>query len=784
MSHVAHPDYFTPCAATAARFLYASGSSIISCQRDTLIIERQFTGHDHEIQLLAVDNYSERGRGRLAMSYDAGQTGILWDLMTGDEVARFASSEHLTVAAWMKNGTLSFGTAKGSIVTFQPSTSEHVTTKTIDSSSISALAPCHDCRTFAIGHLDGSLLVATLRPRFTILHNLTNYRRLSPIANLAWHDSPLEKKSGKLAVQMRDGDLRVWSVPRKCSIDDSAKVVRILKESEISIDRSDWMAWSKHGRIIHYSDSHIQSWDVRTNQVTADLIPTLDCIRGLAVYGPGATLFTLGPRDTAQQFDLSSPAIMVANVQHPARRLPPTPVVLKDFENTSEAPTTTTASEYKYGSNSRDMDSHMSAETPMRPSTMNNGNGNNSAQRSSRHIGACPRQNVLGTTDALPMPPNYLRRMPSLLRNDVPYSTDDGNTHDIFKSARTRVDCVLYEQDKRSKNGPLTGDNLHHQMLNIIFGWNKEIEDLVRYEIDEHPPGSPNRILLAKWLDSVGLSMVDENSENISSRDWRLLTLSGIGGKAPQAKLSQAHVHKLLEAGHVHTAVTIMLEMGEHSGAIDIYVSLELYMEALILTCLTAPHIWKHQAAVIRKWGEWAVLQGQQQLAIRCFACTVREHSEILAYPSAAMQDLQSMTPSILCVQEPPRCYGVVEYDPRRSITETSAVKLITSFDDQPQTPKFCAGNRNLPPLATNVHPIGDFSGLPITYDISGNDATTSFPHPSSSISSNTVVYAQTQKRLSPIYETASDVSDHSHDVSRSARHFDTPSATSWPNVI
>lgn len=41
-------------------------------------------------------------------------TAIVWDLMTGDEVARFASYENLTCAAWMRNGNVAFGMLFGS----------------------------------------------------------------------------------------------------------------------------------------------------------------------------------------------------------------------------------------------------------------------------------------------------------------------------------------------------------------------------------------------------------------------------------------------------------------------------------------------------------------------------------------------------------------------------------------------------------------------------------------------------------------------------------------------
>lgn len=101
--------YFEPTAATASMFLYAQGPSVVCCHHDTLTIERRFARHSHEVQLLAVDNQSEVGAGRFVVSYDAGQNAIVWDLMTGDEIARFASYDHLTAAAWMKSGNVAFG---------------------------------------------------------------------------------------------------------------------------------------------------------------------------------------------------------------------------------------------------------------------------------------------------------------------------------------------------------------------------------------------------------------------------------------------------------------------------------------------------------------------------------------------------------------------------------------------------------------------------------------------------------------------------------------------------
>ena len=100
---------FEPCASTASMFLYAQGSVILCLHHDTLAVDRRFTSHRDTIDFISIDNVSERGAGRLVVSYDASQTAIVWDIFTGTEVARFASFEHLRVASWMRNGNVVFG---------------------------------------------------------------------------------------------------------------------------------------------------------------------------------------------------------------------------------------------------------------------------------------------------------------------------------------------------------------------------------------------------------------------------------------------------------------------------------------------------------------------------------------------------------------------------------------------------------------------------------------------------------------------------------------------------
>jgi len=157
---------FEPCAATATHLLRAQANIILCLKHDSLAIERRFDRHREHIAWIAVDNISDRGSGRLVVSYDIGNTAIIWDIYTGGEIARFSAYEEIRVAAWLRNGNLAFGMSqthehlpqlliftgntKGNIIIFEPTTSEHISARTIFD-PITALAPANDCRTFAIG---------------------------------------------------------------------------------------------------------------------------------------------------------------------------------------------------------------------------------------------------------------------------------------------------------------------------------------------------------------------------------------------------------------------------------------------------------------------------------------------------------------------------------------------------------------------------------------------------------------------------------------------------------
>ncbi|KAF9877713.1 hypothetical protein CkaCkLH20_04848 [Colletotrichum karsti] len=802
--------YFEPCAATASMFLYAQGCSIVCCHHDTLTIERRFSRHSDEVRLLAVDTQSEVGAGRLVVSYDAGQTAIVWDLMTGDEVARFASYEHLTTAAWMRNGNVAFGNTQGNII--------------LDST-------CTGCGLSDICDWNGSLLVATLQPRFTILHNLGTSRAPSPIVTLNWHASSSRQKSDMLAAQTHDGDLRVWSVSKSYSSDDPAKVVRILKRTENYQSGPNWMGWSKNGRIIQYSDSETLSWDVRTKHVTWDSIPTLEHVRGLAVYGPGASLFTLGANNTVQQFDLNTPSIIVANVQHPANLLPPSPPVSIEEQQSQKTSTTiatdsdATSGTIEMGISESDED-HMSPfdrivgrkETSSAPpkvsmdpydadsaSAASSRSGHSmglsavsKSESGSRTPGVYPSSAVSRGTEntyisigsslpssAAPYQERDMysmsgtsmltgtsmssyrsrRSRPSRLRNEVIPSPVDSKVADLFKYTRSRLSDIPYKHPTGADNSRLTNDDLRKQMLSTIFGWHKEIEDLIREELSRHQAGAPARILLLRWLGDLDADVMAASSASMTSSDWMLLALSGIGGHASQHKLGRTYVQRLLEHGDLNAAVTILIGMGDYNDAIEIYVSHKKYMEALILTCLFFPAVWERQSAIIKKWGEWAVMHGQQQLAVRCFACTGAESDEPWTSPSAAQVTFQSINqnvnqniPEIL---SPPLSPPGAQRGPQRSIAKTSALKLITSFGDQGGKSKFFSQvDGGQTPIAAGPTPIADSAVSP-----GGFDVTTAFIRPPNRSQFNTPNSARSgtsafsRKRLPSIGEVPGDLS-------------------------
>ncbi|KAL1626807.1 hypothetical protein SLS56_006709 [Neofusicoccum ribis] len=754
---------FEPCAATASFFLYAQRNVILCLHHDTLAIERRLSLHREDVAWIAVDNVSERGAGRLVVSYDVGNTAIVWDLLTGDEVARFAAYEQINVATFMRNGNVAFGNAQGNVILFEPSTSEHISARTIFD-PITALAPAADCRTFAIGFQNGSILIVTLQPAFTILHTLTTPKAPSPIINLAWHGSSSKQKSEMLATQTSDGDLRVWSVP-KAPHTDPPCVIRILNRSENRETGPCWFGWSKNGRIVQHSEGATYAWDVRTKKVTYDVVPTIDGVTAIANFGPGATLFTLGRNHTVQQYDLnpSQNPMLVANVQHVPANAPPSPPnsieekkehqhqeeeedeeedellqpqqyqpqqsqqlqlqqerqeavpslpvyldessegegvssmsplqkIAQEMDQLEEerrdrvgplSPVSSRGSTSSRSSGGSRRNLYRYDKPSSRSSEGSDGTvfSSGSSLRSGSSWRARESMSIRSTSSFASSSRPHKSRGSSALRKEMlrsPEETLNTADMDLFPFTKARLSDVPFRMPQ--PGAAKTPDELRQQMLSVVFGWEEDVELLIREEFEHHPSGSASGVLLSKWLGDNGADLMASmiGSESMTSSDWMLLALCSMGQNS-QRKLGEAFVQRLLEKGDIHPAVAILLGLGELNEAVEVYVARKYYLEATILTCLLFPNDWQRQSFLVRKWGEVAVTTGQPELAVRCFYCTSMESSEPWSSPRAQeavyqTQHSQAVDSQLSPPLSPPSA------GPNR--VKQSGLKLFTSFNE------------------------------------------------------------------------------------------------------
>ncbi|GAB7355949.1 hypothetical protein MBLNU459_g6583t1 [Dothideomycetes sp. NU459] len=709
---------FDPCAATGSYLLYAQRNVILCLHHDTLAIERRFDLHKEDILWISADTVSERGAGRLAVSYDTGNTAIVWDISTGREVATFTAYEPIRVAAWMRNGNIAFGNSQGNVVLFEPSTSEHISARTIYD-PITAIAPATDNRTFAIGHLNGSILIVTLQP-FTIVHTLTTSRPPSRISGLAWHGSSSRQKSEMLATQTVDGDLRVWSIP-KTPNGDSPNIIRVLNKPESKSSGPCWFAWSKNGRIVQHADGETRAWDVRTKTVTCENIPTVDGITGIANYGPTSTLFTLGRNHTVQQYDVNPTGkpLQVVTVQHAPANTPPSPPNSIEEKNIHKTPATAVLAtapaipgyfdaESSEGEGftmsplqriAHEMDQleeerrdKVGALSPVssRASSVSSKSSNGGKLAPSYRYDRASSSQASdvsyndGTEFSFGQPSRHARESISIrstssyapskyrssgLRNQVlrsPEETEQTMHMELFSFVKARLRDVPFRTPHYG-HAARTPDVLRKEMLSVVFGWNHDIEELVRDEVSRHKPGSASCVLLSKWLGDLGADSMATmiGSESMSSSDWMLLALSSMGQDS-QRQVGEAFVQRLLEKGDIHPAVAILLGLGEHNDAVEVYVSRAYYTEAVLLTCLIFPADWQRQSYLVRKMGELA-MTSEPWFSPRAQDAVFTAQKEQFLGPALASPPLS-----------PPSATGS-----SRMAFKNPPLKLITTFGDK-----------------------------------------------------------------------------------------------------
>lgn len=484
--------------------------------------------------------------------------------------------------------------------------------------------------------------------------------------------------------------------------------------------------------------------------MTFEAIPTAEGVTAVASYGPTATLFTLSRNHSIQQYDITpnQTPVLVAAVQHVPANTPPTPPTMLDEPHnrhgepntavSTEAPVLPLYSDVESSADegaamsplqkiAHEMDSLDAFESELRDQLMPlspvssrassvSSRSSRGSKRGRKYLYDKPDSSRASTTSGFDgtefsfgesvrkghesisirsvsqtSRSHQPRRTPNL-RQELPRSPDEGDqvaSMDLFPYIKSRLQEVAFRTPHYG-TAARTPELLRREMLSVVFGWNDDIQDLIRDELARHPPGSASGVLLSKWLGDVGADSMTSmiGSESMTSSDWMLLALSSIGQES-QKKVGEAFVQRLLEKGDIHPAVAILLGLGEFNDAIEVYVSQNSWMEAVLLTCLTCPSDWGRQSFLIRKWGEAAMQQGQPELAVRCFSCTSIETTEPWFSPRAqqdaayAAQQQRLTAPLSAGVPQSPPNSPPSATPSDRIRAKNASLKLITTFGDK-----------------------------------------------------------------------------------------------------
>lgn len=276
------------------------------------------------------------------------------------------------------------------------------------------------------------------------------------------------------------------------------------------------------------------AWDVRTKNLSYEQVPTLDVVHGLALYGPTATLFTLGRNHTVQQFDLNPPTL-VANKQHlPPVRIPspqqlnigrtvargdakatgltpttqdqPRTLALlhEDSELAAASPLQRIAEEMEHIEERRQDHRENRSPTSSASRSVASSSGSSTGHRYKRsNVSASSRlppsegtqfsygsslvsshtgRSIKGSATSIAT--SHRSRQPSSrLRQEVVWSPEKSNkVVDLFPLARERLSDVPYKSPHVFDTSTQTAADLRRQMLSVVFGWNDDIEPLIEEE--------------------------------------------------------------------------------------------------------------------------------------------------------------------------------------------------------------------------------------------------------------------------------------------------------------
>jgi len=333
-----------------------------------------------------------------------------------------------------------------------------------------------------------------------------------------------------LATQAKDGDLRVWAVP-KPGVLELARIIRVINAPAGPVTKA-WCSWSKSGRLVQYCDGYdgeaervvtvltllnrdTRLWDVRTKSIKYDDVPTVENIIALAAYGPSGALFSITQDYRIQQYDLSASdePHLVTNVAHIASHIfgrggrgvssgtaeTPSDGSGSDAEVSVISPFQKIAAAdiHQFDDEERDQLGPLSPASSKSSSVLSYGSRRNRVHQT-RHdtpgsdvtvfsAGGTSRTSHRGQVSrtgsaAAPTRSSALRQ--EILRSPAETRTvmkDD----DLFPETRARLSPIGLKVPQHSQYA-MTIQGLQKELLSVVFDWHQSAAELIRVERKFH----------------------------------------------------------------------------------------------------------------------------------------------------------------------------------------------------------------------------------------------------------------------------------------------------------
>jgi len=285
-------------------------------------------------------------------------------------------------------------------------------------------------------------------------------------------------------------------------------------------------------------DRETRIWDVRTKDVTHNNVSDVRDVAGIANYGPGAVLFTIARDSTVQQYDINpqNRPTIVANAQRLPSNAPSIPpdshestktlantmrlhvnqrfaafaldLVDSTEDNAAISPLEKIVQDMRYRKDKfddeeRDFVGPMSPASSKASATSSSSYGHRDKPQQ-RDRGARPLSgSKQGSEGTLFSPVSSLLseqeshsirssssatssryRAPSSLRHEMLRSPDEPKNMkmmDLFPYARKRQQEIRFRLPQCGQS-VVTTDLLRGEMLSIVFGWEGDVEALIRDE--------------------------------------------------------------------------------------------------------------------------------------------------------------------------------------------------------------------------------------------------------------------------------------------------------------